>query len=110
MINTRTFSNKTTMSPALVHEPQNVEADINYWPPDGEELVEGKLKDRFLGVGDEFTRKMLIEDIRGREDEFNWEQQGFQIVRLPKKERHEFDSAWAKEHLYPEVGEAVKKM
>lgn len=98
------------MSPALVYEPQNVEAEINYWPPDGEELVEGKMKPRYLGVSDEHTRKMLIEDIRGREDEFTWEQQGFQVVRLPVKERNEFDASWVKQHFYPELSEALKNM
>lgn len=98
------------MSPALLYEPRNVEADINYWPADGEELWDGKVEVRRLGVSDKFTRKMLIEDIRGRENDFTWEQQGFQITRLPKKQRHEFDMTWVKQHFYPEIAEVLKNM
>lgn len=100
------------MSPALVKEPQNVKADINYWPPEGtgEELVEGKIKARFLGTGDEYTRKMSILDIRGREAEFKWEECGFQVATIPKRERHEFDLQWAEEVYYPEVAEVLKRV
>lgn len=100
------------MSPALVKEPQDVKADINYWPPEGagEELVEGKIKARYLGVGDDYTRKMSILDIRGRETEFKWEECGFQVANLPKRERHEFDKQWTEAVYYPEVAKTLKTM
>lgn len=99
------------MCPAAVHGFHNVRADINYWPPEGtgEELVEGKIKARYLGTGDEYTRKMSILDIRGREDEFTWQDNGFQVATLPVRERHEFDKKWTEEVYYAEVAEALKK-
>lgn len=100
------------MCPAAIHESHNVRADINYWPPEGtgEDLVEGKIKARFLGTGDEYTRKMSIIDIRGREHEFTWQDNGFQVAVLPARERHEFDKKWTEEVYYSEVAEVLKKM
>lgn len=96
----------------MIHEPHNVRADINYWPSEGtgEELVEGKIKARFLGTGDEYTRKMSILDIRGREGEFTWQENGFQVATLPVRERHEFDKSWTEKVYYPEVAETLKKV
>lgn len=100
------------MCPTTIHGSHNVKADINYWPPEGtgEELVEGKIKARFLGTGDEYTRKMSIIDIRGREGDFTWQENGFQVANLPVRERHEFDKKWAEEVYYLEVTEALKRM
>jgi hypothetical protein len=100
------------MSPALVQEPHNAKADINYWPPEGtgEELVEGKIKARYLGTGDEYTRRMSILDIRGREAEFTWQECGFQVAIIPKRERNEFDKQWTEEVYYPEVAEVLKRV
>lgn len=98
------------MSPATVYQSHDVLADINYMPPEGvgKDLVHGQLKDYYLGVGDEYTRNMLITDIRGREDEFTWQEQGFQVIQLPKRERHEFDKTWVKESFLPELTEIMK--
>lgn len=100
------------MSPAPLLESHNVRADINYWPPEGtgEELVEGKIKARYLGTGDEYTRKMSIIDIRGREDDFTWQVNGFQVANIPVRERHEFDKKWVEEVYYPEVAETLRRM
>lgn len=62
------------------------------------------------GTGDEYTRKMSIIDIRGREDEFTWQENGFQVALLPEKKRHEFDKQWTEEAYYPEVAEVLKKV
>lgn len=100
------------MPPAPLLESHNVRADINYWPPEGtgEELVEGKIKARYLGTGDEYTRKMSIIDIRGREDDFTWQVNGFQVANIPVRERHEFDKKWTEEVYYPEVAEILKRV
>ncbi|KAF3765472.1 hypothetical protein M406DRAFT_67915 [Cryphonectria parasitica EP155] len=61
-------------------------ADINYFPAAEEEIEKvittEDWKPRFLGVRGEGTRTMTIHDMRGIEDHFDLDTNGFQFIRL----------------------------
>lgn len=88
----------------------DVLADINYFPPTGKVITTQEWKPRYLGVGDEFTRKMMVRDIRGMEDQFGLDRNGFQFVKLPSKKRSTEDDETIKTKWYPEVADVIKEL
>lgn len=86
-------------------------ADLNYFDPKvGGDLDASTIKDYYHDVHDKFTRKMTIHDVRNREYGFTLSKNGFQLVTLPKKERHETDPAKVEAEYYPEVEALLKQM
>lgn len=81
------------MSPPKVYTPQNVEADIHYWPPGIDFVSSGDVQtlDMKLDKTYECSRRMPITDIRGEEDLYNVEEHGPTVIFLPKKDRYEYD-------------------
>lgn len=88
----------------------DVLADINYFPPTGKVITTQEWKPRYLGVSDEFTRKMMVRDIRGMEDQFGLDRNGFQFVKLPSKKRSTEDDETIKKEWYPEVADVIKEL
>lgn len=88
----------------------DVLADINYFPANGKVITTEEWKPRYLGVSDDFTRKMTIHDIRGMEDQFGLDRNGFKFVKLPSKHRSTEDDETIKTQWYPEVAEVIKEL
>ena len=88
----------------------DVLADINYFPATGKVIATEEWKPRWLGVSDEFTRKMTVRDIRGMEDKFSLDENGFKFVQLPSKHRSTEDDETIKTQWYPEVSEVIKDL
>ncbi|KAL2292498.1 hypothetical protein FJTKL_09462 [Diaporthe vaccinii] len=88
----------------------DVLADINYFPANGKVITTEEWKPRYLGVSDDFTRKMTICDIRGMEDQFGLDRNGFKFVKLPSKHRSTEDDETIKTQWYPEVAEVIEKL
>lgn len=88
----------------------DVLADINYFPATGKVISAEEWKPRYLGVSNEFTRKMAIRDIRGMEDRFSLDENGFKFFKLPGKHRSTDDDETIKTEWYPEVSEVIKDL
>lgn len=88
----------------------DVLADINYFPATGKVISTEEWKPRYLGVSNEFTRKMTIRDARGVEDRFSLDANGFKFVKLPSKHRSTGDDETIKTEWYPEVSEVIKDL
>lgn len=88
----------------------DVLADINYFPATGEVITTQEWKPRYLGVSDDFTRKMTIRDARGVEEQFDLDRNGFKFVKLPSKHRNTDDDETIKEQWYPEVAQVIKEL
>lgn len=88
----------------------DVSADINYFRASGEVIEPSSWKPRYLGVGDEYTKKMTIHNIRGIEQNFDLENNGFQFVKLSEKQRNTDDENVILEEYYPELEQLVKGM
>lgn len=88
----------------------DVLADINYFPANGKVITTEEWKPRFLGLSDDYTRKMTIRDIRGMEDQFGLDRNGFKFVKLPSKHRSTEDDETIKTQWYPEVAEVIKEL
>lgn len=91
--------------------PIDVEADINYFPASTGDVIETKdWKPRLLGDADEHTRKMTIHDVRGIEDRFALDRNGFKFVKLPTKARDVSTDEMIQDEYYPEVAEVLKEL
>lgn len=88
----------------------DVLADINYFPATGKVISTEEWQPRYLGVNNESTRKMTIRDIRGMEDRFSLDENGFKFVKLPSKHRGSDDDETIKTQWYPEVSEVIKDL
>ncbi|ORY01748.1 hypothetical protein BCR34DRAFT_91109 [Clohesyomyces aquaticus] len=89
---------------------RDVVADINYFPALGKPIEPSSWKRRFLGVSDEYTKAVTIRDVRGLEQNFELDKNGFQFVQLPNKERSTENDATIIREYYPEITELVKNM
>lgn len=63
-----------------------------------------------LGEKNMETRLMRIFDARGREHEFNLDDNGFQFAKLDSKVTDFSDKEYVKANYYPEVEDLVKRM
>ena len=91
-------------------ESHDVEAEINYFPSSPDTIPTSIWKPRYVGVPDSYTRKMKIHNIRGKEESFNLDRNGFQFVTLPEKERKTDDDETIVQDYYPELEELSKRM
>ncbi|RDW56505.1 hypothetical protein BP5796_13146 [Coleophoma crateriformis] len=92
------------------NRPSDVFADINYFAADGQVREVASWRKRYLGIGDEHTRKMRVHDIRPFADHFTLDKNGFQFTNLAPKNRDTNDEALIKREYYKEVEELVKNM
>lgn len=88
----------------------DVLADINYFPATGKVITTEEWQPRYLGVSDEDTRKMTIRDIRGMEDQFSLDENGFKFVKLPSNHRSNDDDETIKTEWYPEISGVIKEL
>ena len=88
----------------------DVLADINYFPATGKAIETSSWKPRYLGAGDEYTRKMGIHNVRGIEWKFDLDKNGFRFVKLPEKHRNIDSDEIIKEEYYPELEKLIKEM
>lgn len=90
--------------------PHDIVADINYFPSTGRPIETKEWKTRYLGVRDDHTREMTIHDIRGQEQKFNLDQNGFQFISFPEKRRETREDEVIMKEYYPELEELARKM
>lgn len=88
----------------------NVKADINYFPATPNTITTSAWKPRHLGSSDAHTRNMNIHNVRGLEDNFNLDHNGFQFVTLPEKERKTDDDGTIVREYYTELEGLAKTM
>ena len=91
--------------------PGVIEAEVNYWlePPEGQPrpvIYPGTAGSRRRKWD---TRMVQVTDLRGREDEFKVDQNGFQVVAFPTEEKAYDDDERIKASVYPEAEELLKK-
>ncbi|KAF1956449.1 hypothetical protein CC80DRAFT_446388 [Byssothecium circinans] len=90
----------------------DIVADINYFPALGTPIPTSAWKARYLGQSDEFTRPMIIRDVRTTDKKFDLDVHGFQFVRLPPKTRvsSKDSEETVKHEYYPELEDVAKKL
>jgi hypothetical protein len=90
--------------------PKNIRADINYIPVKGNVIQTKDWKPRYLGVRDEGTRTVTIHDVRGGEDRFDLDVNGFKFLKLPAKERSVESDEIIRGEYYPELEVVLKTL
>src|SRR4051812_29891307 len=90
--------------------PHDIVANINFFPSTGRPIETKEWKARYLGIGDDYTRAMTIHDVRGQEQKFNLDQNGFQFISLPEKGRDTREDEMIMKEYYPELEEIARKM
>ena len=103
----------TTIQETRFTRPHDVYGDFNYYldPGDGS-LPEPQnvfKPSSFLDKPKD-TRRMLVRDVRGKENQFNLDKNGFQFYRHVSKEKDFVDDKCIEEKYYPEVEQMVKAM
>ncbi|KAH6870626.1 hypothetical protein BKA58DRAFT_180148 [Alternaria rosae] len=90
----------------------DVITNINYFPATGVPIPKSEWKVKYLDDRDEYTRPMLIRDVRKANKTFDLDVNGFTFVTLPHKDRvgrHSSEED-VKRGYYPELEEVVKKL
>lgn len=90
--------------------PFDVVTDVNYFSPSVKEIDTKDWKTRVLGEKYDHTKKCTVHDIRGREDAFSLNQNGFQFIKLPTKTRQTDSDELIQQNYYPEVEEVLRKL
>jgi hypothetical protein len=90
----------------------DVVADINYFPALGTPMPKSAWKTRYLDENDEFTRPMIIRDVRTSNKNFNLDTHGFEFVQLLPKQRvsRNDDEETVKREYYPELEYIAKRL
>ncbi|KAI4657960.1 uncharacterized protein J4E78_006350 [Alternaria triticimaculans] len=95
-------------------DPPNTDvvANINYFPATGIPITKSEWKVKYLDDKDEYTRPMLIRDVRKANKTFDLDVNGFTFVTLPQKQRVDRHSSEedVKQEYYPELEEVVKNL
>jgi len=95
-------------------DPHNTDvvANINYFPATGIPIPKSEWKVKYLDDKDEYTRPMLIRDVRKANKTFDLDVNGFTFVTLPQKQRVDRHSSEedVKREYYPELEEVVKNL
>ncbi|KAI4933938.1 uncharacterized protein J4E92_003608 [Alternaria infectoria] len=98
----------------MQQDPHNTDviANINYFPATGIPIPKSEWKVKYLDDKDEYTRPMLIRDVRKASKTFDLNANGFTFVTLPQKQRVDRHSSEedVKREYYPELEEVVKKL
>ena len=91
---------------------KHVEATISYWrdPGDGSDPDANYYKELLVGHRDEDKHKTTVRDIRGTESVYALDTHGFEIRRLPSKERDITDQEVVKTDYYSEISDLIKEM
>ena len=89
----------------------NVYADFNYYPQDfpNPEPLNVTKPSSFLNEPKD-TRRMFVQDIRGKENNFSLDQNGFEIVYHLTEEKDFLDDDQIKASYYPEIEALVKQV
>ncbi|CAN8101151.1 unnamed protein product [Discula destructiva] len=98
------------MSSTSPNGSADVAADINYFSPTAKVIETKDWKPRLLGDPNEYTRRMTIRDVRGMEDTFELDQNGFKFIRLPMKPRDMSTDEEIQNEYYCEIGEILKAL
>ena len=90
----------------------DVIANINYFPATGIPIPKSEWKVKYLDDKDEYTRPMLIRDVRKANKTFDLDVNGFTFITLPQKQRVDRHSSEedVKREYYPELEEVVKNL
>ncbi|KAI3390228.1 hypothetical protein diail_11843, partial [Diaporthe ilicicola] len=93
-----------------VNDHHDVKALVNYLPVERKEFGPDDLPvPKKFGDFIESSRHMTFHNARGKEESFELDRNGFEIVKLPEKERDISSDDKIKEEFYPEVVEIIKK-
>jgi len=98
----------------MQHDSHNTDvvANINYFPATGIPIPKSEWKVKYLDDKDEYTRPMLIRDVRKANKTFDLDANGFTFVSLPQKQRvgrHSSEEDVKREY-YHELEEVVKNL
>lgn len=90
----------------------DVIADINYFPALGTPIPTSAWKKRYLGGRDEYTRSMIIRDVRRCHQAFDLGTNGFAFVKLPSEQRVNKYSTedMIRQEYYPELETLAKSL
>ena len=91
---------------------KHVETTISYWrdPGDGSVPDTNYYKELLLGHKNEDKHKITVRDIRGTESVYALATHGFEIHKLPNKERDITDQEVLKMEYYDEISNLIKEM
>ena len=124
-MSTTTIVQESTRAPKLeqsVREAQThppVRTTVNYWNSEDDHIPAMDKSKPFLDRKMAFVRYQMdhedvqpvaVHDMRGREDEFSLDKQGFQLVRRQAKTQSFTNDEDIKTSYYPEVVELMKEM
>jgi hypothetical protein len=90
-----------------------VVANMNYFPALGTPIPKSAWKPRYLDHHDEFTRPVLIRDVRTTSRTFDLNIHGFQFIQLPQNKTRitrDDDEETMKREYYPELEATAKNM
>ncbi len=115
-----TTQTQTEHHTTLTSEPPSVSpgpgyAKFNYYlPPNNEPEVGAATDDRdnlalILGNANADTRRLPVNDLRGREDQFTLDKNGFCVVNLDSAEKTFEEDERIKEVYYSEIEKLVKE-
>jgi hypothetical protein len=91
----------------------DVVADIGYFPVTGTPIPKSAWKPRYLDHHDDFTRPMLIRDVRTSDKTFELDVHGFQFIHLPQNKNRvsrNDDEETVKREYYPELEALAKEL
>jgi len=107
-------SNVCLTQVTMQRDPHNTDviANINYFPATGIPIPKSEWKVKYLDDKDEYTRPMLIRDVRKANKTFDLDANGFTFVTLPQKQRVDRHSSEedVKREYYSELEEVVKNL
>jgi hypothetical protein len=90
----------------------DVIADINYFAALGTPIPKSGWKTRYLDDNDDFTRSMIIRNVRTSNKTFSLDTNGFEFVQLSPKQRvsRDDDQETVKREYYPELESIAKEL
>lgn len=102
--------NPTTM-PSATHTPHSVKTTFNYYlePDKGgvEAYYDGAVIEKRMP---HVEVPVNVTDLRGQEEDFNLDKNGFQVLHHPSVLNRDDDDATIKKTYYPECAELLKKL
>lgn len=98
------------MTSSSQQDPKDVVTIINYFSPEVDYEDLSAWKHRYLGTSDEHTREVIVQDIRGQEESFSLDENGFHFVTLPVKERSVENEEVIKSEYYPELENVIQHL
>ena len=110
--NTNTTTVQQTSSNKQEYKPHDIQAVFNYYRDPGDGSLPAP---NYANVPNSFedkpieARTLPVYDIRGTEDQYTLDKNGFQIVRHTSREKDFIDDAEIAEIYYPEVVQILKE-